>query len=195
MISDAANKKALQKHYNAINVKVENADPFLSAIEIGALHYEPVPPLKAIPEVAFSEAFDNDTDATDPVVFKKSTTSTATFTWSFTEALKLGTKTTFETGLPKIAEGKFELSVELNLSSTQTHTETKTQTWEVDTTVNVPPRSTVAADLAIATIKYDPKFTVPIRFWMDYQFKFTYTLDLDPSIRPLQGLDHWDQVI
>jgi len=51
---------------------------------------------------------------------------------------------------------------ELNLGVSRVQTRTETQTWEVDTTINIPPRSRVTTSLSVVEVEYDTDFTVEI---------------------------------
>lgn len=114
------------------------------------------------PDSLYTTGYDNASSCQDSVVFKRSQATTATFTWSITEGIKIAAKTSIQVGLPKIADGKIELSTELNFASTQAKTESRTQTWEVDMTINIPAWTHVDANLIMKEGQQNANFEVDV---------------------------------
>ncbi|MCG8642390.1 MAG: ETX/MTX2 family pore-forming toxin [Desulfobacterales bacterium] len=114
------------------------------------------------PGFVYSQTYTNKTEEEQGNTFTRNESTTATFTWSLTEGIKVGLKVTGSVGLPLVAEGKVEASTEINFSSTQTKTETKTQAWSVSQPVRVPAYTEVDAELSIEQKKYDIDFTSDI---------------------------------
>ncbi|XP_058211807.1 uncharacterized protein LOC131323992 [Rhododendron vialii] len=81
---------------------------------------------------------------------KLSYTTTKSSTWNYSVSLKLGVKTTFETGLPYILDGKVEVSAEVTGTKGWGETETSTTTVETVYNVTVPPKTKVTVS-ALAT--------------------------------------------
>ena len=107
----------------------------------------------------YTQDFVNDTDIEQSNTFTRDESTTASFTWSLTEGIKVGLKASGEVGLPLVAKGKVEASVEVDFSSTQSWTDSETQRWSVSQPVKVPPHKKVTAVLAIEQKKYDIDFT------------------------------------
>lgn len=85
----------------------------------------------------------NSTSIQQSETFSWSKSLTNTFTWSITEAIKITSKLSFSVGIPVIAEGKIEESVEISVSATETTTITGTTTWSISEPVIVPPNTKV----------------------------------------------------
>jgi len=98
-----------------------------------------------------SQTLTNHTDIQQTQSFSWSKTTTDTFSWSFTEALKVGVTVSGSAGVPLVAEGKVSATVELTLSSTQTKTESAAQTWSVNQPVLVPAHTWVKCQSVIST--------------------------------------------
>lgn len=98
-----------------------------------------------------SQTLTNYTDIQQTQGFSWNKATTDTFSWSITEALKVGVTVTGSAGVPLVAEGKVSATVELNLSSTQTTTESTTQTWSVNQPVLVPAHTWVKCESVIST--------------------------------------------
>ncbi|KAI8561134.1 hypothetical protein RHMOL_Rhmol04G0313800 [Rhododendron molle] len=77
---------------------------------------------------------------------KLSYTKTKSSTWNYSVSLKLGVKTTFETGIPFILDGKVEVSAEVTGTKGWGETETSTTTVETVYNVTVPPKTKVTND-------------------------------------------------
>ena len=119
-------------------------------------------PLDA-PGFVYTQEFHNDTDLEQSSTFQREESTTATFSWSLKEGLKVGIKVSGSVGLPLVAEGKVEASTELSFEATQTKTESKTQKWTVSQPIKVQPRSSVTATMTVDEKKYDIDFTSDIR--------------------------------
>lgn len=98
-----------------------------------------------------SQTLTNYTNVQQTQTFSWTKSTTDTFSWSITEALKVGVTVSGSAGVPLVAEGKVSATVELNLSSTQTTTESATQTWSVNQPVLVPPQTWVKCESIIST--------------------------------------------
>jgi hypothetical protein len=123
----------------------------------GDITYTPdieVSNLQGQPEVLASSSFENHSAVMNSSVFRQSKTTTASFSTSFTEGVKIGAQTKLTTSIPFIAKGEITLSAEGSFSSTQSNSSTDSQTFAVDSTVNVPPNSRVQATLMISSLDY-----------------------------------------
>ncbi|MFP1762023.1 ETX/MTX2 family pore-forming toxin [Lonsdalea quercina] len=93
--------------------------------------------------LAADQKLTNNTSVQQSETFTWSKSLTNTFTWAITEAIKVTSKLSFSIGIPVIAEGKIEESVEISVSATETTTTTGTTTWGLAQPVIVPPNSSV----------------------------------------------------
>src|SRR5271166_919451 len=75
------------------------------------------------------------------VTYQKTTTTS----WKIATSLKIGAKTTFETGLPHIVEGKIETSVEFTTTLEWNKTTSETQSVTIPLKINVPPHKSAQA--------------------------------------------------
>lgn len=112
--------------------------------------------------VAYELWYDNNSDATQSNTFNYTSSTTQTFTWSITEGVSVGIEISATEGVPSVASSTQKLTVTLNFSATQTQTETATQTWSVNSPVQVPPRSSIKADMVINSQSYNINFTADV---------------------------------
>lgn len=109
--------------------------------------------------IAYELWYNNDTSLQQQNIFQEVRTSTSTFTWSITQALSIGVEISATEGVQNVASSSQKLTVNLSLSSTLGETITDTQTWQVNSPINVPPNSSVKADMVISTQSYNINFT------------------------------------
>ena len=109
--------------------------------------------------VAYELWYDNGTSVQQSETFQETQTSMQSFTWSITEALSIGIEVSATEGVPNVASSSQKVTVTLSLSSTQGATSSQTQTWQVNTPIQVPPNSSVKADMVISTQSYNINFT------------------------------------
>lgn len=109
--------------------------------------------------VAYELWYDNDTVLQQQNSFKETRTSMQSFTWSITQALSIGIEISATEGVPAVASSSQKVTVSLSLSSTQGATSSNTQTWEANTPINIPPNSSVKADMVISSQSYNVNFT------------------------------------
>ena len=116
------------------------------------------------PEIVSERVYDNndgDTEISEDFSFSKALEET--FTFGFTEGLKVGLEATLKTGLPMVAEGEVTLSGEVTFEANQSWTQTETKTWEVRTTVPVPAHSTTRIRGYVRNAKIDATFSGIVR--------------------------------
>lgn len=133
---------------------------------VGTPTYSPSPndpTLPTKPSFFFLGDFCNETDSSDVQAFSETISETASFSFSFTEGLKVGAKTTVTTKIPFVAEGKVELSAEGSFSSTQTDTTTKSQSFTVSQTINVPAHKRVVTTARVDVVQYKGNLTAKVR--------------------------------
>lgn len=142
----------------------------------GDVTYNPpidVASLQGTPDGFAPVTFRNDTSVQNSSVFRESKTTTASFSTSFTEGIKLGAETKLTTGIPFIAKGEVTLSAEAAFSSTQSNSSTDTQTFSIDTTINVPPKSLVKASLLFNSLQYRGSLTAKVKVTGRVRFDFS----------------------
>lgn len=129
-------------------------------VDSSELSYDPFAPNPKPGSISSIKTnFNNDASLQQSLTYKQSASTTQSFNWSVTEALKLGLKVSVKAGVPLVAEVTSEFSTELNLSSTQGASSTESQSWEVMQPVLCPPHSHVTAQLIVNTAQYDIKWT------------------------------------
>lgn len=108
---------------------------------------------------------------------KLSYTETKSSTWNASVSLKLGVKTTLQTGIPFIAKGQIEISAEF--SGAYQWGETKTTTTVVETVykVTVPPMTVVTVSLLATTGSCDVPFSYTQRDTLTNGQQVTYNMD------------------
>lgn len=112
--------------------------------------------------IAYELWYDNSTTLQQSNSFQETQTSTQTFTWSITEAMSIGIEVSATEGVPNVASSSQKITVSLSLSSTQGATSTSQQTWQVNSPIQVPPSSSVKADMVISTQSYSVNFTAAV---------------------------------
>jgi hypothetical protein len=109
--------------------------------------------------VAYELWYDNGTTLQQQSIFQETSATTLSFTLSITESLSIGVEVTVTEGVPAVASASEKVTITVNLSSTQSFTVTNTQTWQVNTPINIPPNSSVKADMVISSQSYNINFT------------------------------------
>ena len=113
------------------------------SFKVTNVHYTGQGDSSDLPGLVITDATTNDTDVKQTSVFKRTESTTATFTWTMTEAISVGISLEFAVGVPPIASAKTTITTNISVSSTQSSTKTETQGWEIDRNVTVPPKSRV----------------------------------------------------
>ncbi|MBA0681284.1 hypothetical protein Goari_023101 [Gossypium aridum] len=109
----------------------------------------------------------NHTQQSETLDLKFSYTDTKTSTWMANSSLKLGEKATMEVRLPKIVEGKLELSDEIQSGIEWGETNTTATLVEVVHKVVVPPMTKMMVNMIA---KYG-KYNVPFTFMQKYTLR------------------------
>lgn len=147
--------------YVAPGDKLGDIDNSGIQVKVHTIKYSGFEPVKS-PNIIGSFHFLNDSSATQEQTIQTSKKTSATFQWSVTEGIKVGAKVSGSVGLPLVAEGKVEASIELNFSSTQGQSETVEQQWSFSSKIPVPPMSVITADVTVMEDTYSPEFTAVI---------------------------------
>lgn len=141
------------------------------------LIYDPLAPSPKPGMVSSTKTnFSNKSSVPQTVTYIQSETTTQSFNWSVTEALKLGVKTSVKAGVPLVAEVTTEVSVNLDTSSTQGATSTKSQSWSVTQPIVCPANRYITARLNISTATYDIPWTAQtylngyVAIWFNKRF-------------------------
>jgi len=116
----------------------------------------------AKPGFTFEEWYHN--GGTMPLTgrFAKTKAVTASFTWSITEGLKIGTENTFKAGIPGVVGGDLKFKTELSLSSTQAKTTTESETFTVENHIPVAPKTSVKAVFTVIEREVEVPWTANV---------------------------------
>merc|ERR1712002_1220347 len=118
-------------------------------VEYGNIQYQTATRNVAKPGFTFEEWIHNGGSTATTGKFAKTKLVTASFTWSITEGLTIGTENTFKAGIPGVVGGDLKFKTELSLSSTQAKTTTETETFTVENHIPVAPHTSVKAVFTI----------------------------------------------
>merc|ERR1712142_1075302 len=88
-------------------------------VEYGNIQYQTATRDVAKPGFTFEEWIHNGGSTATTGKFAKTKSVTASFTWSITEGLTIGTENTFKAGIPGVVGGDLKFKTKLSLSSTQ----------------------------------------------------------------------------
>ena len=132
-------------------------DPPLS-FRVTNVHYTDKGTGSDLPGFVVTDSEINDTELQQNSVFKRTESTTSTFTWTMKEAISVGISLEFDVGVPPIASAKTTISAKISVSSTQSSTKTETQSWEIDRNVAVPPRTRVDMKWSIIKKKIQANF-------------------------------------
>jgi hypothetical protein len=109
--------------------------------------------------ILYDQVYDNSLgkDKMTPTFnFSKSYADSHTF--SFTEGVKLGAKTTVKASLPYVGEGEVEISAEVSFSAEQSFTYSDTKTWTMSVPVEVMPGTVARVSGHLNTLKQKARF-------------------------------------
>jgi hypothetical protein len=108
----------------------------ISKIDYDVAHAEV---LQSGPAELYRQTVTNRTTSAQTSTVSGSETVTETSGWSDSLGFKVGVKTSFETGIPFVAEGKVEVSAEVSNTYTWNGSQSTAKTWAFSTPVTVPP--------------------------------------------------------
>jgi hypothetical protein len=118
------------------------------------------PPLSA--DIADKITYNNGSSVAQTEILERSYTSTDEFTWSITESLSIGVQVTVGASIPDFLQIQDQYSVTLSLSSTQGQTKTNSRTWTVNTTLTIPPESSLNCEVLIKSQPHNVNFTATV---------------------------------
>jgi hypothetical protein len=95
--------------------------------------------LQSGPAELFRQTVTNHTTSPQTSTISGSQAVTETSGWSDSLGISVGVKTTFECGVPLVAEGKVEVSATASNTYTWNGSESRSKTWSWSTPVTVPP--------------------------------------------------------
>ncbi len=179
--------------------------PFVYTYELSLQdwHFQEKMPGMKVPEVVDQTEIVNPTPATVSNQFSYSKKVADTFTFSFTEGIKVGVSAKFKAGVP-VANTEWTVSGEISFSGTQTQTTSRETTWTNTTTINVPANTKVHVDaiVSVVTPVYDfsasavvinskvniPAYDSAVKSWDDLIIPLEILLpSLDDRSIPLAG--------
>ncbi|MGR0482725.1 MAG: ETX/MTX2 family pore-forming toxin [Candidatus Electronema sp. V4] len=117
------------------------------------------PDVVPMPVEASIRIYQNDGDTEIQEYFEFTKTMEESFTFGFTEGLKVGTKATAKVGLPLVGESEIALSAEVMFQSDQYWTQTETKGWALKTVVPVSAHSMVKITGFINNAKINATFS------------------------------------
>ncbi len=106
--------------------------------------------------------YNNNTDSPQQLTVTDSRHTTDTFTWTMKESLEVGVDVTTTIGLPDAVSVEIKVGMKVGVSSEQTQTTTQDRSWTIDTPIVIPPRSSVKADVIIASHDYNINYTATL---------------------------------
>ena len=95
------------------------------------------------PGVVVTDKTINDTSVEQKSVFKRTKSTTSSFTWTVNEAINVGITLTERVGVPLVCSSTTSITASISFSSTQSETETESQSWEIDREIAVPAHTEV----------------------------------------------------
>jgi hypothetical protein len=158
-------KKQIQGSYPDNKFRFDKFDVQLSLL---SMLYDDLDVKGQHPIAVQRSIFTNETDVQDSQTFTVDKTTTDSFTWSLTEALKISTK--FKVQIPFV--GDSESSVELSFSSTQSQTTSVARHWGYSAQIPVPPHSQIETTFSVLEGKISTPFTArfQVRGYMKISF-------------------------
>lgn len=122
-------------------------DPIVDISTISSItyHIESAKIIKQGPAELYRKVVHNKTEVPQTSTISGSISTSMQSGWSDSLGVKVGAKTTFETGIPFVAKGEVEVSAEVSNTFTWNGSTTKTQTFSFSTPVSVPPQSSIIA--------------------------------------------------
>ncbi len=127
-----------------------------------SISYDTNSPPTAGADVAYELWYDNSTNVQQSEVFEYTASSTQEFSWSITESLSVGVQISTNVGVPELADLTVQDTLTLSLSSTQKQTMSQSKSWTVNTTVLVPPESSLKCDMVVNNQSYSINFTATV---------------------------------
>jgi hypothetical protein len=123
--------------------------------------------LSSAPLNIYSQTVNNPTDTPQTSNINGSESVSETSTWSDSLGIKVGVKTSVETEIPFVLDGKVEVSSEVSNTYTWGGSTQTTKTWGFNVPVTVPPHQTytvhVLATLSRIVVPYTLKGTICLR--------------------------------
>jgi hypothetical protein len=102
-----------------------------------------------------SQSVSNYSDTPQTMTIQITQSYNTTSSWSQTDGITVGAKTSFQTGIPFIAEGKIEISASETHSWTSGTSETTTQTFTASVPVTCPAKSKISSRVTFHQSKMD----------------------------------------
>jgi Clostridium epsilon toxin ETX/Bacillus mosquitocidal toxin MTX2 len=167
-------KKQIQGTYPDSKFRFDRFDVQLSLL---SMLYDDLDVKSQHPIALQRSVFTNDTGVQNSQTFTVDKTTSDSFTWSLTEALKVSSK--FKVGIPFV--GDSETTVELSFESTQSQTTSVSRHWGYSAQVQVPPHSKIETSFSILEGNIDTAFTA--RFQVRGYMKISFDIS-NPGQRP-----------
>jgi hypothetical protein len=158
-------------------------DPVVDVVEISEIAYDvnAANIVQSGPAELYRQTVRNETMQMQTSTISGSKSVSETSGWSDSLGVKVGAKTSFKTGIPCVAEGKVEVSMEVSNTFTWNGSTTTTKTWGFNTPVSVPPNTViiciVSATISTIAVPYTLTGTIKLKSGtkMPGRIRGTYT--------------------
>ena len=165
----------------------ENTSDLPLKFKVTNVHYTGQGDCSDLPGLVITDTTTNGTDLKQTSDFKRTESTTATFTWTMKEAISVGISLEFGVDVPPVASAKTTITANISVSSTQSSTKTTTQSWEIDRSVTVPPRSRVDMTWAIIKKKVQANFACDVVIINNVRVIFSDPVALNGD----EPYEHW----
>lgn len=128
-----AKKSEMKKDFKHFSISVR--------VNIGSCEGSGAPTASEKPPEVFEETYTNEGSVEQEVVFKHSTTTTDTYTWTVKDALDAGVPLSGPMGVPLAASPSSGFDTTISVDTLQSQTKTDTKEWAIDKTHKVAPHS------------------------------------------------------
>jgi len=115
----------------------------------------------------YEQWFNNNSSLSDSTIFSYTHSVENSYSWTFTDTFTIGYSVSVTAGLPEVCQVNDDFSMSISLSDSETQSGSDTQTWSVSQTINIPPFSTIRAEMIVSTGQFNGEYTT--------------TLTLDPN--------------
>jgi hypothetical protein len=102
----------------------------------------------------------NDTEIEQSAMVELNESVTEISGWSDTLGIKVGVSTTFQTGIPIIANGKITVSVEVSNSYTWNGSTSKTKAWKYSVPSKIPPKTEISCLFSVTVSTLSVPYTL-----------------------------------
>lgn len=156
---------------HAANSAMAKYQQYKIAARMTNLRYEGSGTAVDLPGIVVSDTTTNDTTLKQKSVFKHTTSTLTSFTWSVKVGINVGISISVTVGVPPIASSTTKISANFSFDSKVSKTVSEKETWEIDREVLVPRHTrmdmtwTISEKESTATFYSDIVITGYIAIW------------------------------